>query len=223
MPYIYAFELFENRTHPFESMAIQLWNISTPTLVETNIKTAFNDTLMYYIESEGGHLKCVETMTGIEQWKFKTSGDVTSDFKVIDDKYLIFGTTTGKASLIRIGNGPCDSPSAPPSIVESNLPSDSPSSFPSEIPSYSPSATPSAIPSASPTRSSSDYPTPLPTPSGTDPPTKKNQTNSFQGIRVNSPQNELFDVNDDDSSSSCFRKQRYLGYIYSFAIAFILF
>jgi hypothetical protein len=199
MPYLYAFKLFENITHPFASESVQLWNVSTPTLVVANVKTGFNDELTYYIESEGGDLVCIDTLKGEEKWRHKTGHNVVSEFTIINDEFLAFGTTNGYTSLLRIGNSPTATPSVAqsagptrfvslmpsffptqvpsksPSIVPTSAPSNVPSNIKSNIPSSRhsdrPSSTPTLMESNSPSSSISQLPTSFPTPSGTNAPT----------------------------------------------------
>lgn len=181
MPFVYAYEVFENTTHPFNSFATQLWNVSTVSLVVASMKTAFEGTLTYFIESEGGYLICVDTMTGVEKWRYKTGHNVVSDFVVIDDQYLFFGATNGHTSLLRIGQTPSTAPSQAPSTVPSAsfsmIPSKLPTEFPSTSPSISASSTPSNLPSDAPSIYSTPSGTSFPTYGHTNPPSSDSSSN----------------------------------------------
>ena len=179
VPFIYAYKLTENKAHPFQSTATQLWNITTAmSLVEAKVQTAFNDELAYYIESEGC-LVCIDTRSGAEKWRHETGGYVRADFVIVDDRYLAFVTTNGYVSLLRIGEMTSESPSAVPTEVLSLSPSVQRSAFPTLKQSNRPSTT---IPSSSPLRDYTGGPssrptlrqlTPFPTPVGTPFPTVK--------------------------------------------------
>jgi len=143
------------------------------------VQTAFGDELAYYVESEGA-LVCIETLTGTERWRYQTRGRVRADFAILDDTYLVFATTNGYTSLLRIGEMISESPSAVPTIHVSDAPSVKDSVFPTVMSSSWPSARPNVSPSGSPseeyTSSPSSKPsmeplTPFPTPSGTPFPT----------------------------------------------------
>ena len=149
------------------------------TLVEAKVQTAFGDELAYYVESEGA-LVCIDTLTGTEQWRYRTRGGVRADFVILDDTYLAFATTDGYIFLIRIGEMVSESPSAAPTSYVSIAPSVKDSVFPTVVSSSSPSALPTVSPSGLPsiyyTTSPSSKPTmkpltPFPTPSGTPFPT----------------------------------------------------
>lgn len=179
IPILHAHSLNENKTHPYQSSVKQLWNISTLTLVEAKVQTAFGDVLAYYVESEGA-LVCIDTITGTEQWRYRTRGRVRADFVILDDTYLVFATTNGYTSLLRIGEMVSESPSAAPTIYVSIATSVKDSVFPTVMSSSWPSARPtvslSGLPSKDYTTSPSSKPTmepltPFPTPSGTPFPT----------------------------------------------------
>ena len=176
MPYVYAYEIFENFTHPFQSEAIQLWNISTNSLVTSRIGTGFDDTLTYFIESKGV-IVCVETRTGVEQWRYEVGDDINADFEIIDDAFLAFATSNGSISLLIIGETPTDTPSLAPSTIPSTItakPSQVPSSSPSIIPterfSLRPSNNPTILESLRPSTYPTTNPTTIPSPYGTEVP-----------------------------------------------------
>lgn len=158
MPSLYAYELFENYTDPFNSSkAVQLWNVSTSDTIVASVKTGFDDKLAYYIE--GGHVVCVETLTGSEQWRHQTGNETVSDFAIVDNRFLVFGTANGYTSLLRIGDGPTASPSLIPSMIPTKDPSSMPSVEPTSKPSMAPSKDPSLMPSTEPTSEPSMAPT----------------------------------------------------------------
>jgi hypothetical protein len=181
---LYAFKLKENSTDVLESSAEQLWNISTSSAIISRVQTAFDDTLAYYFESEGD-LVCIDTLSGEQQWRHQTGGHVKADFTIIDDTYLVYGTTNGYISVLRIGDLRSSSPSYTPTTVltgkPSNTPSVTPTKVPTSIPSVNPTKVPTPLPSVVPTGSPivessqepSNSPTPWPTPSGTLSPTVK--------------------------------------------------
>jgi len=179
VPYLYAYQLFENRTDPFHSSgATQLWKIRTSALVVAQVKTAFEDRLAYYIESEGGDLVCVETLSGLEQWRHPSGHNTVADFAIVDDEFLIFSTTNGYTSLVRIGNRqnitssmtPTKSTSLVPSIPPTKAPSIQPT-VPSKDYNHYPSIKPVTSTTKPPSSSQSKRLTSFPTPSGTDAPT----------------------------------------------------
>ena len=116
VPLLHAFELSENETNPFDSTARMLWSKRTDFIIETRPKTAFEDLLTFYFESQSGHLICIETLTGVEQWRYGTAEDMVSDFVIWDDSYLAFGAKSGNVALIRIGNFPTQALTTTPSI-----------------------------------------------------------------------------------------------------------
>jgi hypothetical protein len=166
-PFLYAYKITENITHPFQSTVTQSWNISTvSSLVEARVQTAFNDELAYYVESEGA-LVCIETLSGAEKWRHQTGGHVRADFVIIDDEYLAFATTNGYTSLLRIGETSTESPSGVPTEVTSMSPSVQPTALPTLKQSNRPSTTitesPSGVPTEVTSMSPSVQPTALPT------------------------------------------------------------
>lgn len=157
-------------THPVESKTKQLWNISTSSMVLSRVQTAFNDSLAYYVESEGD-LVCIDTRTGEQNWRHQTGGHVKADLTVFDDTYLVFGTTNGYLSLIRIGDLRSDSPSYNPTVVPTRKPSNTPSRIPTALPSLGPSPNPTRAPVVDISEEPTLSPSPWPTPSGTPVPT----------------------------------------------------
>jgi hypothetical protein len=161
-PFVYAYQLMENTTYPFYSRVSQLWNISTSSLVVASMKTAFHDTLTYYIESNGGYVVCVDTLTGIEQWRYGTAHDVVADFTIIHDEYLLLDTTNGYTILIQIGSlssSKYDSTSAPSSqAMQTTKMSDNDELSPSTAPSRAVSLIPSHF-SFEPSSSGTNFPT----------------------------------------------------------------
>ena len=181
------------------------------TLVEAKVQTAFGDELAYYVESEGA-LVCIDTLTGTEQWRYRTRGRVRADFVILDDTYLVFATTNGYTSLLRIGEMVSESPSAVPTLDVSIAPSVKDSVFPtvmsSSWPSALPTVSPSGLPSKDYTTSPSSKPTmkpltPFPTPSGTPFPTVQDSNEPSEVVTTKPSIN----TNVEESTGSAFKEE----------------